>query len=290
MPLLSSRCAIHAQWYPASSPIYFGSFPSLCSISVSISGMGVMSLMFAGSTCTFTITLCRLSTVRCSEAVRLAIPRLLTALPGSVVLSINSFQPDFELYYSVYAAVAQSERKNNHDNLAISIQHKIKDGTSKLYCLPCYGYKLDRNDEFVIVQEEAEVVKLVLNLYSDGLSILGIMRELEQRGITSPSGKAKWCRRSIDLMFENEKYRGNSVAMAPTPSDAPKDLPRRRYMLFMHHEGTVSSEQFDDVQKEMECRSNIEFDENGVHRKKTQYRVKLKINEDGSIPIEQEPD
>lgn len=224
------------------------------------------------------------------EAVRLAIPRLLTAFPGSVVLSINSFQPDFELYYSVYAAVAQSERKNNHDNLAISIQHKIKDGTSKLYCRPCYGYKLDRNDKFVIVQEEAEVVKLVLNLYSDGLSILGIMRELEQRGITSPSGKAKWCRRSIDLMFENEKYRGNSVATAPTPSDAPKDLPRRRYMLFMHHEGTVSSEQFDDVQKEMECRSNIEFDENGVHRKKTQYRVKLKINEDGSIPIEQEPD
>lgn len=134
--------------------------------------------------------------------------------------SINSFQPDFELYYSVYAAIAQSERESNHDNLAISIQHKIKDGTSKLYSRPCYGYKLDRNGEFVIVQEEAEVVKLVFNLYLDGLSILGIMRELEQRGITSPSGKAKWCRRSIDLMLENEKYRGNSVATAPTMSDA----------------------------------------------------------------------
>ena len=36
--------------------------------------------------------------------------------------SINSFQPDFELYYSVYAAVAQSERESNHDNLAISMQ------------------------------------------------------------------------------------------------------------------------------------------------------------------------
>ena len=103
--------------------------------------------------------------------------------------SINSFQPDFELYYSVYAAVAQSERESNHDNLAISIQHKIKDGTSKLYSLPCYGYKLDRNGKFVIIQEEAEAVKLVLNLYLDGLSILGIMRELEQRGITSPLGR-----------------------------------------------------------------------------------------------------
>lgn len=41
--------------------------------------------------------------------------------------SLHSFQPDFELYYSVYAAIAQSERESNHDNLAISIQHKIKD-------------------------------------------------------------------------------------------------------------------------------------------------------------------
>ena len=47
-------------------------------------------------------------------------------------------------------------------------------------------------------------------------------------------------------------------------SDAPKDLPRRRYMLSMHHEGIVSSEQFDDVQKEKERRSNIEFGDNGV--------------------------
>ena len=32
------------------------------------------------------------------------------------------------------------------------------------------------------------------------------------------------------------------------------------------------------VQKEKERRSNIEFDENGTHRKKTQYRAKLKIS------------
>ena len=87
-----------------------------------------------------------------------------------------------------------------------------------------------------------------------------------------------------------KKYRGNSVVTAPTLSNAPKDMPRRRYMLSMHHEGIISSEQFDDVQKERERRSNIEFDESGVHRKKTQYRAKLKISEGGSISFEQEPD
>ena len=51
-------------------------------------------------------------------------------------------------------------------------------------------------------------------------------------------------------MLENEKYRENSVATAPTMSDAPKDLSRCRYMLSMHQEGIISSEQFEDVQKE----------------------------------------
>ena len=55
-------------------------------------------------------------------------------------------------------------------------------------------------------------------------------------------------------------------------------------------ENLMEEIQIDDVQKEKERRSNIEFDENGAHRKKTQYRAKLKISEDGSITIEQEPD
>ena len=154
--------------------------------------------------------------------------------------SMNSFQSDFELYYFLQAAIAQSERESAHDNVALSIQHKLQDGTSKLYSRPCYGYKLDEKGAFISIQEEAEVVRLVYDLYLKGMSILGIMRELEKRGIASPTGKEKWCRRSIDLMLENEKYRGNSVATAPTMSNAPKNLPRRRYMMSMYHEGDHS--------------------------------------------------
>ena len=36
---------------------------------------------------------------------------------------------------------------------------------------------------------------------------------------------------------------------ALTMSDAPKDLPRRCYMLSIHQEGIISNGQFDDVQK-----------------------------------------
>ena len=51
---------------------------------------------------------------------------------------MNSFQPDFELYYSIYAAVAQSEQENARDNIAVAIRQRVKDGTSELYSRACY--------------------------------------------------------------------------------------------------------------------------------------------------------
>ena len=46
----------------------------------------------------------------------------------------------------------------------------------------------------------------------DEESILGIMHELAQRNILSPTGKPTWSRRAIDTLLSNEKYRGNSMA------------------------------------------------------------------------------
>lgn len=78
---------------------------------------------------------------------------------------MNSFQPDFELYYSIYAAVAQGEQENARDNVAVAIRQRVKDGTSDLYSRACYGYKKDANGDFIIVPEEAENVQLIYRLY-----------------------------------------------------------------------------------------------------------------------------
>lgn len=40
----------------------------------------------------------------------------------------------------------------------------------------------------------------------NGQSVLGIIKELEKRKISSPTGKEKWCKRTIDVMLSNETY------------------------------------------------------------------------------------
>ena len=41
-----------------------------------------------------------------------------------------------------------------------------------------------------------------------GSSIVGIMKELGNRGIKTPTGKYTWSKRTIDVMLSNEKYIG----------------------------------------------------------------------------------
>ena len=69
-PLVSlsspAECAIHALWYPASSPHVFGQRAQPCFDLVEYFGHRCHVVDVAASTCTFTITLRLLSTVRCS--------------------------------------------------------------------------------------------------------------------------------------------------------------------------------------------------------------------------------
>ena len=192
---------------------------------------------------------------------------------------MNSFQPDFELYYSIYAAIAQGEQENARDNVSVAIRQRVKDGTSELYSRACYGYRKDANGDFIIVPEEADNVRLIYRLYLEGKSIIAISRELERRGIPSPTGKTTWCRRAIDTLLSNEKYRGNSVATAPLMSYDSKGKQRSKYMFSEHHMAIIDSEKFDAVAEEKKRRSNIEYDENGVHRKHTKYTSTMKTDD-----------
>lgn len=85
-----------------------------------------------------------------------------------------------------------------------------------MYDRKCYGYTHDENGHLVIDSAQAAVVCLIFDLYLSGYSIVKIIRELEHRGIPSPTGKETWCKRSIDTILTNSKYTGNAVALKST--------------------------------------------------------------------------
>lgn len=107
-------------------------------------------------------------------------------------------------------------------------------------------------------------------MYLSGKSILGIVKELQNRGIKSPSGKSKWPKRTVAEMLSNEKYIGIAVVNVDGEEG-------QIYRLNNSHPAIISKEMFDAVQEEKIQRSNLDVSENGVlQRKSKKYSSKKK--------------
>ena len=98
---------------------------------------------------------------------------------------------------------------------------------------------------------------------------MGIIKELEKRKISSPTGKEKWCKRTIDVMLSNEKYTGDVRLLKTGKSEA-------HYLATDNHQAIISKETFEAVQLERVRRSNIVVGVDGKMRKNKKYSSKRK--------------
>ena len=110
---------------------------------------------------------------------------------------------------------------------------------------------------------------MIYDLYLSGQSVVGIIKELEKRKILSPTGGAKWCKRTIDVMLSNEKYTGDVKLLKSSKSEV-------HYLASGSHPAIISKEAFETVQMEKGRRSNVVKEGNGVRRKSKKYSSKRK--------------
>ena len=123
--------------------------------------------------------------------------------------SLDTADTDIDLMVSIIEAIAQAENKSRSENIKWGIKQRAAQGTSKLYNRKCYGYLNDSDGKLAIDDKEAKNVRMIFNLYLQGKSVLGIVKELERLEIKSPTGKDKWCNRTLDVMLSTETYIDN---------------------------------------------------------------------------------
>lgn len=173
------------------------------------------------------------------------------------------------LLISTIEACTQAENESRSANIKWGIKQRAQNGSLGFFRRKCYGYDKGENGDLVINESKEETVKLIFDLYLSGKSILGILKELQNRGIKSPSGKDKWPKRTVAEMLSNEKYIGVAVVNAGGDEGLI-------YKLNNAHQAIISKEVFDAVQEEKNKRSNIVIDENGTHRSNKKYSSKKK--------------
>ena len=171
------------------------------------------------------------------------------------------------------SSLAQEESRSISENTTWGKRKQFAEGKTSVAYSAFLGYDKD----FKINEEQAQVVKLIYKLFLGGRSFYAIAKELEERGIKSPSGKDKWYISTVRSILTNEKYRGDALIQKEYMADF-LDKTRRKntgeipqYYVEEHHEAIIPPDLFDFVQSEIKRR-----EQNGKHSGVSIFANKIK--------------
>lgn len=189
----------------------------------------------------------------------LDIIRELKALDVAVIFdneNLNTADPDANFQLQFQGIQAEVESKHNSENQKWAIRNRFKAGipTSNR----TYGYQVI-NSRYVVIPEEAEVIKHIFEMYLSGMGLMAIAKNLNQAGVTTING-VKWRPSTLKGILANEKYTGD-LLLQKTYRDHyltkrkvinHGELPQ--YLIEDDHEPIISKEIYKLVQKEKERR------------------------------------
>nr|WP_310603732.1 recombinase family protein [Anaerosporobacter sp.] len=129
----------------------------------------------------------------------------------------------------------------------------------------CLGYNYHKEDKSISVNEpEAEIVRLIFDLYIQGYGTYTISRQLEQLGKKNKKGIVKWTDSGVMGIIKNEKYKGDlllgkSFTVDPISKRRLANMgEEEQYYIKDHHEPIVSKEIWDTANEIREARYRID--------------------------------
>ena len=172
---------------------------------------------------------------------------------------ISSFDGKSELIFSILSSIAQEESRHISENVKWTFRKMMSEGFVFLNTKRFLGYDRDPvTKNLVINEEEAEIVRLIYNLYDSGIGSCEIARILQERGYKTSTGMDKWCDTTITGILRNEKYKGDVLLQKTFTVDYLTHKTKRnkgqeqQYYVANNHEPIVSIEQWDRVQLRLE--------------------------------------
>ena len=191
--------------------------------------------------------------------------------------NIDTLTPGGEVLLTILAAMAEQESRTMSTNIKWSYQKKFQNGEVILNTGMVLGYAKNGNGDYVIVEEEAEAVRLIFRDYIAGIPIPQICRTLESRGITTKRGSAQWKPNAVLGILRNEKYTGNAILGKTFKPDV---LSKRRlkntgqapmYYAENTHPAIIEQEIFDMAQAEIQRRKDEKEASVGTSRYTSKY-------------------
>ena len=198
-----------------------------------------------------------------------------------------SQDPHDQLLLQIRGAVAEYERTLITERMRRGRQRKLEAGLMLPWTRAPFGYRVDpdrpRDPAGVRIEEaEAAIVREMFAWYAEEAhSFCSLARLLEQRGIRTSTGLARWNLASIRGLLTNPAYAGQVYgnrwhrrgtlerrsATAPRKHSAMSrvDAPREEWILVAEIPPLVSQEQFDRVQARLASNRRFAQRNNKAH-------------------------
>lgn len=169
-----------------------------------------------------------------------------------------------ELMITIMSSLAQEESRSISENTTWGKRKMHADGRTTIAFSHFLGYERGPNGEFVINQEQAKTVRYIYKRYLEGYSTYKIACELTEMRVATPAGKKKWHPSSVMSILKNEKYKGDALLQKTYIKDFLSHKPVvnhgevPQYYVEGHHEAIVTTEQFDQIQAEIQRREGMQ--------------------------------
>ncbi len=184
--------------------------------------------------------------------------------------NIHSNSGEGEMILTLLASMAQEESRSVSENMKWRIKKDFEQGIM-WGGNSCYGYSLV-NKQLMLIPEEADTVRLIFQLYTEGKGADTIGKILDSNGV-EPKYSAKWNPSTIMTILSNYNYTGDLILQKTYREN---HLSKRkiinsgeldRYAVKNHHQAIISKELFDEVQRIRKLKA----ERIKSHSKKEQY-------------------
>ncbi|MCR4719799.1 MAG: recombinase family protein [Firmicutes bacterium] len=173
--------------------------------------------------------------------------------------NIHTLSAEGELLITLIASYAQEESRSASENQKWRVRKNFQDGLPWNQYI--YGYRFEK-DRFVVIPDEAKVIRHICDLYLSGMGVIAIEKKLNEEGYKTRSGCA-WSQTSVRAILGNYNYTGNLILQKTYRKDhiTKKKLVNNgehpKYHVEHSHEAIIPLDLYNEIQEEHRRRSII---------------------------------
>lgn len=178
---------------------------------------------------------------------------------------INTLDTTSETYLGLISLFAQGESESKSESLKWSYIRRWKRGTGIYPTWSLLGYEVDEEGHWVIVENEAELIRIIYDMYLNGHSSPQIAEILTRSGIPTATNKERWSSGAVLGILRNEKYCGDVLCQKTmtldvfTHKSVKNKGQKKQYFIEGHHDGIVDKDDWllvqELIQKRHYCRN-----------------------------------